>query len=212
MATKHKSNFFTRAENAFGGRWKGGRARLFTAMPRGAFPKPGQLRGAGITVRENESLLGSLRLIQALTWLPEPALPQPSRAGEGRTASVGKVRLLKCKKLRKEGRNSGEFGLFPLSQRLERFVGAEEWVRGITRLGKKEEWSSHSILCPEMGSSGNTRGCCLKGENSFCRRSVQTTVSLAVVPHFSPQQLRRGLPSFRVRVASQQAGGKPATF
>lgn len=101
--TKHKSNFFKRPENALGDKWKVERARLFTAVPRGTFPKPGQLRGTGITGRENESLLGSLRLIQALTWLPEPALPQPSRAGEGRIASVGKVRLLKCEKLRKEG-------------------------------------------------------------------------------------------------------------
>lgn len=95
---------------------------------------------------------------------------------------MGKVRLLKCEKRRKKGRNSREFGLFPLSQRLERFIRAEESVHGVTWLGKEEEWSSHSILCLEMGSSGNTRGCCLKGENSFFRRSVQTTVSRAVVP------------------------------
>lgn len=80
-----------------GGKWKVERARLFTAMSRGGFLQPGQPRGTGITGRENESLLRSLRLIQALTWLPEPALPQPSRAGEGRMASVGKVRLLKQK-------------------------------------------------------------------------------------------------------------------
>lgn len=82
---------------AGGGKWKVERARLFTAMSRGGFLQPGQPRGTGITGRENESLLRSLRLIQALTWLPEPALPQPSRAGEGRMASVGKVRLLKQK-------------------------------------------------------------------------------------------------------------------
>lgn len=49
VATKHKTNFFTTPENAFGGRWKVGRARLFTAMPRGVFPKSGQLKGTGIT-------------------------------------------------------------------------------------------------------------------------------------------------------------------
>lgn len=101
VATKHKSNFFKRPENARsgagGGKWKVEKARLFTAMSRGGFLQPGQPRGTGITGRENESLLRSLRLIQAPTWLPEPALPQPSRAGEGRMASVGKVRLLKQK-------------------------------------------------------------------------------------------------------------------
>lgn len=112
------------------------RARLFTAMPRGAFPKPGQLRGTGITGRENESRLGSLRLIQALTWLPEPALPQPSRAGEDRMASLGKVRLLKCKKLRKEG-TVERLDYFHCGEAGERFVRAEEWVRGITRLEKR---------------------------------------------------------------------------
>lgn len=209
VATEHKSNFFKRPENALGGKWKVERARLFTAMPRGAFPKPGQLRGTGITVRENESRLGSLRLIQALTWLPEPALPQPSRAGEGRTASVGKVRLLKCKKTEEGGKEQWRSWIISIITKAgERFIRAEEWVHRITWLEKKEEWSSHSIICPEMGSSGNTRGCCcLRGENSFFRRSVKTTISLAVVPRFS-----RGLPSFRVRVASQQAGGKPATF
>lgn len=183
-------------------------------MPRGTFPKPGQLKGTGITRREHESLLGSLRLIQALTWLPEPALPQPSSAGEGRIASVGKVRLLKCEKLRKEGRDSGEAVLFPLSQRLEkqRFVRAEEWVHGITWLGKKEEWSSHSIISPEIGSSGNTRGCCLKGENSCFRRSVKSTYFPRCRTPLLPPRLCRGLPSFQVRVPSQQAGGKPATF
>lgn len=126
---------------------------------------------------------------------------------------MGKVGLLKCKKLRKEGRGSGEVGLFPLSQKLEkeRFIGAEEWAHGITWLGKREEWRSRSIICPEMGSSGNTCGCCLKGENSFFRRSVETTDFPSRTP-LLPGTAGRGLPSFPARVASQQAGGKPATF
>lgn len=78
--------------------------------------------------------------------------------------------------------------------------------------GKKGgvEQTQHHLR--EGGSSGNTRGCCLKGVNSFFRRGVKPPISLAVAPHCSPQLLRRGLPSSQVRVASQQAGGKPATF
>lgn len=150
-------------------------------------------------------------MIQALTWLPEPALPQPSRAGEDRIASVGKVRLLKCEKLRKEGKDSGEVGLFPLSQRLEkeRLVRAEEWVRGITWLGKKEERSSRSIVCPGMGSSGNTRGCCLKGENSLFRRSIKATYFPCCSP-LLPARLAAGCPhSRRVSLPSKREENQP---
>lgn len=74
--------------------------------------------------------------------------------------------------------------------------------------GKKGgvEQSQHHL--PRDGSSGNTRGCCLKGDISFFRRSVKT----AYLPCCTPLPQRGSPRSALIPGASQQAGGKPAAF